>query len=129
MVAVADVSTIKSLGDCPSMDLLVAPAVRIWVTSKLCKGNGEGDTGGLKAPFRPPSDGTNTAKREARALLNPAVPRANGARVERQAKMTWRWCKENHTCIEPGLVLFPSSLFEQWVLASCFCKSDSSSAK
>lgn len=129
MVAVADVSAIKSLGDRPSMDLLVASAVGIWVTSKVCKGNGEGGTGGLKAPFCPPSDGTNTARREARALLNPAVPRANGARDGHQAKTTWRWCKENHTCIEPGLVLFPSSLFEQWVLASCFWKSDSSSAK
>lgn len=120
MAAFADVSVIKSLGDHPSMDLLVAPMVRIWVTLKLCKGNGEGDTGGLKAPFHAPSDGTNAARSKARALLSPAGARAKGVRDGHQTKATWRWCKRNHTCPKTGLVLFPSSSSEQWVLASCF---------
>ena len=123
MTAFADVPVIKSLGDRPSIDLLVAPAVRIWVTSKLCEGNGEGDTGGLKAPFHPPSDGTDAAWSEARALLSPAAPRANGVRDGHQTETTWRWCKGNHTCTEAGLVLLPSSSSKQWVLASYFCKS------
>lgn len=60
MAAVADVPVIKSLEDRPTVDLLVAPTVRIWVTPKLCKGNDEGDTAGLKAPLHPSSGGTNT---------------------------------------------------------------------
>lgn len=120
MAAFADVSVIKSLGDHPSMDLLVAPGVRIWVTPKLCKGNSEGDTGGLKAPFHAPSDGTNAARSEACALLSPATARENGARDGHQTKATWRWCKRNHTCSKTGLVLFPSGSSEQWVLASYF---------
>lgn len=111
------------------MGLLVAPVIRIWVTPNLHEGNGEGDTGRSKAPFHPPSDGANAERSEACALLNPAAPRANGARDGHQAKPTWRRCKGNRASTETGLVLFPSSLPEQWVLVRYFCKSVSSSDK
>lgn len=113
--------SIKSLGDRPSTDPLVAPTVGIWVTSNFCKGDGEGDTGRLKAPFHPPSGGINAASSEAHALLNLAAPRVNGAPSPKPHGDSVReitpvsrqvWCNSQAVC--------PSSAFLWDIFAKVF---------
>lgn len=87
LAAFADVLMIKPLGDSPSMRLLVAPMAGIWVTSRLCGGDGEGCTDGLKSPFHPQSDGTM----QQGTKLSPAYSNFT------QSKWSQRWpSSQNH---------------------------------